>query len=414
MVIARCFASFLRAISESLSGPTPQRGAGDAGFDRRVRLACGVALACVGLIGCESGRSSATPSSTSTPESAQTAGDQRTSGPSQSEGTTGKLQRVELALNWFPEVEHAGYYTAAIEGYYAAEGLDVVIEPGGPAVPVIPRVAAGQVAFAVDNADKLLLLRAQEADAVAVMCPISESPRCLMFHAELGIESFSDLERINDLTLAINTGQPFAKFLQSQVNLDRATIVPYPGNVRQFLLEPRLGQQAYSFSEPWLVGREKQSVKLLMLSQLGFNAYTSLLITRGPLLTQQPELVRRMVRASVRGWQHYLKDPTSTHQRLLAENRELTAEMLDFGYRDIQSLTSAVKPEHLGHMSPDRWQTLFKQMVACGSLEPTVEYWKSFSVEFSLAAAAPGPELQPKTDPPTAPAAEPAAETNGQ
>ena len=51
--------------------------------------------------------------------------------------------------------------------------------------------------FGVDNADKLLLVRAQEADVVAVMSPMQDSPRCIMVHKS------SVLERV-DLQVGIH------------------------------------------------------------------------------------------------------------------------------------------------------------------------------------------------------------------
>ncbi|MEO8377770.1 MAG: ABC transporter substrate-binding protein, partial [Candidatus Sumerlaeota bacterium] len=43
--------------------------------------------------------------------------------------------KVSLVLNWFPEMEHGGFYAAQVEGYYAEEGLDVTIISGGVDVP---------------------------------------------------------------------------------------------------------------------------------------------------------------------------------------------------------------------------------------------------------------------------------------
>ena len=34
------------------------------------------------------------------------------------------LTRVQLALNWFPEAEHGGFYAALVHGYYRQRGLD--------------------------------------------------------------------------------------------------------------------------------------------------------------------------------------------------------------------------------------------------------------------------------------------------
>ncbi|HTN77216.1 MAG TPA: ABC transporter substrate-binding protein, partial [Pirellulaceae bacterium] len=156
---------------------------------------------------------------------------------------------VTLALNWFPEAEHGGYYAAQAAGYFADEGLDVKIIAGGPNVPVIQNVARGEWQFGVAVADQIVLGRAADADVVALMSPLQDSPRCIMVHEESGITQLSELK---DVTLAIRTGIAFSEFLRAKVPLENVKIVPYPGNITPFLLDKQYAQQAYVFSEPFL------------------------------------------------------------------------------------------------------------------------------------------------------------------
>lgn len=277
---------------------------------------------------------------------------------------------VTLALNWFPEAEHGGFYAALAHNYYADEGLNVTIRPGGPKVPVIADVASGTVEFGVDNADKLLLGRVQQADVVAVMAPIQDSPRCIMVHKGEGIAKLEDLAGRKPFTLAMNTGQPFAQFLMKRVNLAEARIISYPGNVAQFLLEPKYGQQAYNFSEPFVAEQQGSDPVCLMLSELGFNTYTSLLITRGELIEKQPELVARMTRASIRGWKKYLAEPAETNRHIHEQNPQMGLDVLAFGVAALKPLClpNDFAEERLGEMTTGRWQSLTSQMTEIGSL----------------------------------------------
>ena len=277
---------------------------------------------------------------------------------------------VTLALNWFPEAEHGGFYAALVHGYFAEEGLNVTIRPGGPKVPVIADVASGTVEFGVDNADKLLLGRVQQADVVAVMAPMQDSPRCIMVHKSEGITKLEDLAGRKPFTLAMNTGQPFAQFLMKRVNLAEAQIVSYPGNVAQFLLEPKYGQQAYNFSEPFVAEQQGGDPVCLMLSELGFNTYTSLLITRGELIEKQPELIGKMTRASIRGWKKYLAEPDETNRHIHEQNSQMGLDVLTFGVAALKPLClpSNFAEERLGEMTAERWQSLTSQMTEIGSL----------------------------------------------
>ena len=44
-----------------------------------------------------------------------------------------EMTKASLQMGWIANVENAGEFVAAEKGYYTAEGLDMTLEPGGPA-----------------------------------------------------------------------------------------------------------------------------------------------------------------------------------------------------------------------------------------------------------------------------------------
>lgn len=292
------------------------------------------------------------------------------------------IDDVELALNWLPEAEHGGFYAADVHGLFAERQLRVKIIPGGPGVPVIQNVASGKVTFGVTNADQVLLQRAQEADVVAIFAPIQQSPRCIMVHKKSGITKFDDLK---DMTLAINVNQTFLGYLKKRLPLTNVQIVPYAGSVAPFLESDRMGQQAYSFSEPFLAEEKGGDPLNLMVSDLGFNPYTSVLITRAEVIEKQPELVRRMVAACRFGWRKYLDEPEKTNEHIHSLNKEMGLEILAFGARTLKPLCEAglTAPDRLGEMTAERWATLAEQLVESGALKAgAVDPAKAFDASF--------------------------------
>jgi len=298
------------------------------------------------------------------------------------ENTTGERVRVDLLLNWFPEAEHGGYYAALAHGFYEQEGLQVRIVPGGPGVPVLSQVASGRAAFGVSNADTVLLGWAQQAQTVAVFAPLQISPRCIMVHEESGIQRLAELRNI---TLAMNPSSTFSLYIQKKLPLPGVKIVPYSGNVAPFVLDRQMAQQAYTFSEPYVARQRGSKPRCLLVSDLGFNPYTSLLITGRATLNARPEIVRKMVSASVRGWRHYLRDPAAANRLLRGQNDEMSWELLDYGAEQLRPLcvTDEVPLERIGQMMLPRWQTLLDQLVevdaiASGAVQPQA----AFSLEF--------------------------------
>ena len=240
------------------------------------------------------GASDASKSPTSGTPSASTA-----ALPHNAQPDTEPLTGVTLQLNWFPEAEHGGYYAALVHGYYREAGLDVKILPGGPDTSVLQQVGRRAATFGVVNADNILFGRAQQAPVVALMAPLQISPRCLIVHESSGISGF---DQLRNMTIAMSASNAFSHFLRHKLPLPGVKIVPYPGNVAQFLLNRDYAQQAYVFSEPFVARKQGGDPRVLMLSDLGFSPYTSVLITNDAEVKQHPAVAEKMVIASIRGW----------------------------------------------------------------------------------------------------------------
>ncbi|MBZ5711522.1 ABC transporter substrate-binding protein [Nannocystis pusilla] len=275
--------------------------------------------------------------------------------------------KVRIALNWFPEVEHGGYFAALVHGYYKEEGLDVELVSGRPEAPVLPQVAAGRVDFGVADGSEILLARAQGAPVVALVAGLQRSPRCIMVHEASGITDLADLK---SGSLHMSVREPCATFLRARYQWpETLQIVPYSGSVAPFLLDPRAAQQAYVFSEPIIAEAQGAKVRCILLADLGFNPYASVLVTSESLLASRPELAARVAAATVRGWEQYLRDPSATNAEIRARNTELSPEVLAKGATALAPLAApeGTKP---GAMDPARWKALADQLVELGLLGP--------------------------------------------
>jgi NitT/TauT family transport system substrate-binding protein len=284
-----------------------------------------------------------------------------------------QLDKVELALNWFPEAEHGGYYAALVHGYYKDAGLDVKIVPGTASSSVLQRVASNRSVFGVENADRILLAKAQDAYAIAVMAPLQKSPRAIMVHAESKFHRIADLA---DTKLAVNTGSAWMQYVRKKVPLKNVRLVPYSGNVSQFLLDENFAQQAYVFSEPFIAQQKGAHTRCLLVADTGYNPYTSVLVTNPREISERSDVVRRFVSASVHGWQTYLEHPEETNRYIHEMNPELGLDVLEFGAKALRPLCldGLDGPASLGRMVKKRWDDLAAQMVEAEVLPKGVSY----------------------------------------
>jgi NitT/TauT family transport system substrate-binding protein len=124
----------------------------------------GLAAATVILIvACAGPSATNTPAPTAGQTPAPTAG--QTPSP-----TAGEMTHVQLQLQWEPQAQFAGYFAADVQGYYAAEGLEVEILRGG--AEVIPQVVGSDPngpEFTISWVPKVLEVRANgQSDLVDI------------------------------------------------------------------------------------------------------------------------------------------------------------------------------------------------------------------------------------------------------
>ncbi len=279
------------------------------------------------------------------------------------------LTSVRLALNWYPEAEHGGYFAADELGCFDTRGISVELIPGRPGAArlIMQELATGRVEFAISSADQVVEQRSKGLPVVALFAAIQQSPRCIMVHESSGITS---LEELSNVELAVSETRPFALWMKKKLPMENVTVVPFNGLVGEFLAKPQFAQQAYVFSEPFIAREQGGDPVTLMLSEIGYNPYASVLVTSDQLLREQPDLVRRMVQACRCGWKAYLEMPEATNSRIRAENSEMSLAALEFGADALQELCRNDDPSSIGGMSIERWQQLIDQLVELNVIEP--------------------------------------------
>ncbi len=217
---------------------------------------------------------------------------------------------------------------------------------------------------------------------MAVMAPLQKSPRAIMVHAASAFQRIDDLA---DVTLAVNSGAAWVQYLKKKDPLRNVRFVPYSGNVAQFLVNENYAQQAYVFSEPFVAREKGAAVRCLLVAETGYNPYTSLLVASGDTIRSRPELVRKFVAASVRGWQTYLERPEETNRYIHEINPEMGLEILAFGVKALRPLCADGLPSlnSLGRMTAQRWKTLAAQLVEADVLAAArADPLHAFTTEF--------------------------------
>src|SRR5579862_3302098 len=296
-------------------------------------------------------------------------------------GGTG-LIKVTLQADWYPQPEHGGFYAALAKGYYKDEGLDVRIQPGGPYVSVEQQVSSGAAQFGMGSSDRTLESVADAQPLVAVAATMQHDPQGIMVRKDSRIHSFSDLD---GHTVAIKTGSTWWEYIEKRYRLENVHEVPAMMNVANFVANPDYVQQAFATSEPFFAQQAGIATRVLLTSDAGYSPYRVMFTTRD-FLAQHPEIVARFVRASLKGWREYLKDPSAAHAMIAKLNPALNPQWMEFTWRALRKGNFVADDDpssrELGKMNSARWNTMYQQLfdlkVITKQFDPATAYTLQF------------------------------------
>ena len=296
--------------------------------------------------------------------------------------TAGGLNPIRLQLDWYPQPEHGGFFAAQLLGYYKAEGLDVTLLPLPQYGSVAQLVASGQADIGLGSSDQILEWNSNGLPLVAVSATMQHDPQAIMVHRDSPIRDFKDLE---GHTIAAQTGATWLKYVTSLYNLHQVREIPSTLSIASFLADPGYVQQIFVTSEPFFARQAGVEVRTLPISSSGYDPYRVSFATRD-FVTQHPDLVAKFVRASIRGWQAYLADPTATNALLLKLNPALNPAQEVYSaqaLRDGGFITGADPgAPQTGHMTAARWQTNYEQLKSLGILHGPVNPVTTYSLTF--------------------------------
>lgn len=292
--------------------------------------------------------------------------------PSQSGQNNDGRFKVVLQTDWYPQPEHGGFYQALVEGYYAEEGLDVEILPGGPNTVSLEKVALGQVQFAMGKSNDVLMHISRGVPVIMVGALLQHDPQALLFHQENPIRDFSDLD---GKRIMAGPGSAFLELIRRkyQVQFD---LLPLDYGIGQFLRDKEFIQQCFITSEPYFAEKQGANPGAILIRESGFDPY-HVWYTRSDFVQKHPDIVEKFSRATIKGWQNYLfGDRTRTNELLKSLSPKLNDAFIAYSVGALleYGLVTGVSGDAsvIGTMDPGRIQTEIAQLSELNILKKPV------------------------------------------
>ena len=126
---------------------------------------------------------------------------------------------------------------------------------------------------------------------------------------------------------------------------------------------------------------------MFLLSDYGYDTYSTLIVTRAEIVEKNPDLVQRFVDASAIGWYHYLYGDNSKANALIkADNPDINDDQIAFSIEQLKKYGVVNSGDALklgiGAMTDARWKDFFDKMVAIGMVDKRTDYKNAYTLQF--------------------------------
>ena len=237
---------------------------------------------------------------------------------------------VRTQLGWLRNGEFAPIMVAEAKGFFAEEGIKHRILDGGPGKNPVPIVGVGQAHFGITaggNAVFQARLAPDPVDVIAVGTLLQRGPYSYITLASPGDPAPKPKDLEGKVLGIQSDGDIFIKAFAQKHNLDLAKIKI---ETVQANAEPLLVGRVDFFSG-WITNQTFQieqeaakpdasprlrgkTWKAISYFEYGVPSYSDVIFTTGKIVRENPDLVRRYLRAVARGMQYILDHPDETVQ----------------------------------------------------------------------------------------------------
>jgi NitT/TauT family transport system substrate-binding protein len=294
---------------------------------------------------------------------------------------TAPADHISLPMGYIPNIQFAPFYVAVDKGYFQQEGIsidfDYKYETDGVAL-----TGANQIPFTIASGEQVLLARAKGLPVVYVMAWYKDYPVAVAAKTKEGIHKPQDLKgkkiglpglfgaNYIGLRALLDAGG----LQESDVTLDSIGFT----QVEALAADHDQAASVYLANEPVELKSEGYDLDVIPVSdyvQLASNG----LVTNETTIAKNPDLVRRMIRAILRGIADTAANPNAAYDiskkyvETLAQANETVQK---------QTLTISIsewQQNPLGYADPKAWENMRNVLAEMKLVPADLDVSKAFT-----------------------------------
>jgi ABC-type nitrate/sulfonate/bicarbonate transport system substrate-binding protein len=277
------------------------------------------------------------------------------------------LKQITVCLDWTPNTNHTGLYTAIEKGYFKKQGLKVkVVQPSDDGAAQI--VGSGKAQFGVDAQDTMAsgLVGKNRVPITAVAAILQHNTSGIISRKEDGITSPKAMMNHKYATWDLPIEKATLKTLVEQEGGDFSKVKLIPSTVTDeaSALKKKSVDCIWVFNG-WATIACRQAglkVNFWYFKDLNktFDYYTPVYIANTDYLKKNPKQAKAFMKALSEGYNYAAKHPKESADILLKHNKELRSnKKLIYASQKYLSKQYIADAKQWGYIDPARWNRFY-------------------------------------------------------
>lgn len=296
-------------------------------------------------------------------------------------------KKITIGLSYVPNIQFAPFYVADAKGYFKDEGLELTLRHHTVGEDVFGALVAGQEDVMFAAGDETLMARSRDVDLVYVAQVWNKYPVALIAPADSGIESVADLK---GRTVGI-PGKYGATYIGLLALLESAGLTEDDVDIQGIgftqvaaLLDGKVDAvMGYMNNEPVQFEKAGLDVRTIPVNDVQPLISNGLVVLQ-ETLDKDPDMVRAVIAATLKGVQFVLDNPDETVTISKdyvpgLEDPENAADALAV----LQATIPLWQPQGtMGESDPAAWQSMAAFLESIDQLGGPVDADETFTNEY--------------------------------
>lgn len=294
--------------------------------------------------------------------------------------------KVVFALDWTPNTNHSGLFLAKDKGYYAAESMEVDFQESD--MNFIEMVANGTAAFGIAAQEQVLQARASDAKIpiVAIAAILQHNTSGFASPEARGIRSPKDFEGKTYSGWGTELELAIMKTLMQKEGADFSKVKIINQSASNFMASMETEADFAWIYYGWDgVSCETSGfgINFILLQDIDerLDFYSPLIITNEKTIEENPDLVRRFLRATAKGYTLAISDPEAAVESLMKVAPELDRKLVAESQKYLNQRYMSDAPRW-GDMKSRVWEGFAAWMEEHGLLNHRIDPADAFDTSF--------------------------------